>query len=98
MAQTESAKKRIRQNEAHRLRNRSRMSKVRTAVKAALGAAGKGDQADRDRAEALYRKAASELDRAARRRIVHPNAAARKKSRLAKRLMKSFGDTPAAQG
>ena len=98
MAHTKSAKKRVRQTEARRLRNRSRMSKVRTAVKAAQGsaaeAAEKGDQADRDRAEALYRRAASELDRAARHRIIHPNAAARKKSRLAKRLLK----TSATQG
>ncbi len=100
MAQTGSVKKRIRQNETCRLRNRSRMGRVRTAVKAVVKAAeeavssdGRADGAagvDRDRAEALYRRAASELDRAASRRIIHPNAAARRKSRLAKRLQKAF--------
>lgn len=107
MAQSNSAKKRIRQNETHRLRNRSRMSRTRTAVKAVVKAAAEAaeaaperpaDRADRDRAEALYRRAASELDRAAKRRIIHPNAAARKKSRLAKRLAKAFVKAPAAQG
>lgn len=97
MAQTGSAKKRIRQNETGRLRNRSRMGRVRTAMKAVVKAAeaaassdGQAEGADRDRADALYRKAASELDRAASRRIIHPNAAARRKSRLAKRLQKAF--------
>ncbi len=90
MAQTGSAKKRIRQNETGRLRNRSRMAKVRTAVKAVVKAADGAAGVDRDQADALYRKAASELDRAAKRRIIHPNAAARRKSRLAKRLQTAF--------
>ncbi len=104
MAQTGSAKKRVRQNEARRLRNRSRMGRVRTAVKAvfkateaAVSSDAQADGAagvDRDQAEVLYRRAASELDRAAKHRIIHPNAAARRKSRLAKRLQKTF----AAQG
>lgn len=92
MAHNKSAKKRVRQNETSRLRNRSRMREVRTAVKAVVAAA--ADPADKARAEALYRMAASQLDRAAKRRIIHPNAASRKKSRLAKRLQKAF----AAQG
>ncbi len=92
MAQNKSAKKRVRQNETHKLRNRSRMREVRTAVKAVVAAA--TEPADKARAEALYRMAVSQLDRAAKRRIIHPNAAARKKSRLAKRLQKAF----AAQG
>ena len=88
MAHTKSAKKRIRQNETHRLRNRSRMRRVRTAVKAVVRAAeeaARSGQADKSQIDALYRKAASELDRAAKRRIIHPNAASRQKSRLAKK-------------
>ena len=99
MAQSKSAKKRNRQNETHRLRNRSRLSRTRTAVKtvvkAATSASSGAASADRAQAEALYRRAASELDRAARHRVVHPNAAARTKSRLAKRIAKAFGDAAA---
>ena len=82
MAHTKSSKKRIRQDERQRERNRARLSRVRTTAKRAHEAAGRADAA----AEALVRRAASELDRAANRNLIHPNAAARQKSRLAKRL------------
>lgn len=96
MAHSRSAKKRIRQNERRRLRNRSRKSRMKTAVKAVLQHIGSADAATLDK---LYRKAASELDRAARRRVIHPNAAARKKSRLALRIaaaLKAQTQQPAA--
>jgi small subunit ribosomal protein S20 len=73
-----SAKKRLRQSTAARERNRQQRATLRTAVKkvrsAASGAAA---------VEAL-RAAESLLDRAARKRLVHPRTAARQKQRLAK--------------
>jgi small subunit ribosomal protein S20 len=86
MAHTKQSKKRIRQNENARKRNRSRMSKVRTAVRTLEASAGKTDA---DSVEKMLRTASSELDRAAKRNIIHPNAAARKKSRLAKKVAKA---------
>ena len=62
------------------------MSKVRTAVRTLESNVGK---ADGDVMDKLVRAASSELDRAAKRNIIHPNAAARKKSRLAKKVAKA---------
>jgi small subunit ribosomal protein S20 len=74
-----SAKKRMRQALSRTLRNRPQRSAIRTAVKKA-----------REEPTAENVKAAtSALDRGARKKLIHPNAAARKKSRLAKRLAKA---------
>ena len=79
MANTRSAKKRIRQNERRRLRNRGVRSKVRTAVK--LARASEGADMRPTIAEAIR-----ELDRAVSKGVIHRNTAARKKSALARRL------------
>ena len=73
MPNTASAKKRLRQNEKKRLRNMAAKSRIRTETKKALGG---GDVST----------AFSAIDRAAAKGIIHKNAAARRKSRLAKRL------------
>ncbi len=88
MASTKSAKKRIRQNERRRILNRSNKSRMRTAVKAVEKLPPDADAAT---AETAFRKAASELDKAGRKRLIHPNAAARQKSRLARQLAKANG-------
>ena len=85
MAHTKSSKKRVRQNERRRQANRALRGRMRTAVKKAEAAIGSGGE---DAAE-LLRLAGSELDKAGRKRLLHPKAAARKKSRLAKRLAKA---------
>jgi small subunit ribosomal protein S20 len=79
LANTQSAKKRIRQNEKRRLRNRRYRSSARTYVKKTrnLIAAGQIDEA-----EAVLQQAISTLDKAARKGVIHPNNAARRKSRL----------------
>ncbi len=82
MAHSKSALKRWRQNEAHRIRNKGVRTAARTAVKKAHAAAGAGAP---DAAEAV-RAAASILDRAAKGNVVHKNAVARHKSRLARQL------------
>ena len=70
-----SAQKHMRKSRAAAVRNRSQRSALRTALKKA-----KSPTADaEDRAIAI-----SNLDRAARKGLIHRNAAARQKSRLAK--------------
>jgi small subunit ribosomal protein S20 len=70
-----SAKKNLRKSRAAAIRNRAQRSALRTALKKAA-AAGAPD--------AIRRQAISLLDRASRKGLIHPNAAARRKSRLAK--------------
>ncbi len=74
-----SARKRHRQNLKRRARNRSVKSELKTEIRKVheSTAAGKMDQA-----EAEFRVAVTKLDRAAAKRIIHPNRAARLKSRL----------------
>ena len=78
-----SAKKRMRQNTKQRATNRSRKSGVKTQVKKLIKAVSTGDSAA---AEQQLRATAKVLDQAAAKRVIHRNAAARKKSRLAKKL------------
>lgn len=82
MAHTLSARKRVRQNVTHNERNKPFRTRAATAVREARAAieAGDADAADR------VREAQTALDRAARRNIIHANAAARRKSRLVKQL------------
>jgi small subunit ribosomal protein S20 len=86
MPHTKSAKKRMRQTAKRRARNRAQRSKVRTVVKSAGPTAAKGADADK-----AYRKAASELDRAARKGLIKKNEANRRKARLAKSRSRSGG-------
>jgi small subunit ribosomal protein S20 len=73
----ESAKKAMRQGRARHLRNRAQSSALRTALKR-VRAATTSQQAGE-----AYRTASQLLDRAARKGLIHPNNAARHKSRLA---------------
>lgn len=82
MPNTASAKKRMRQEEKRRLHNRSVKSEVKTQISKARYAIATG-AAD---AETAVRLAASELDRAAKKGVLHRNNAARRKSRLMKQL------------
>jgi len=83
MPNTRSAKKRVRQNRRHRARNRWRKQRMRGAIKTASERILHGSA---EEAEAAFRKACSEIDRAARRGVIHRNNAARKKSQLNARL------------
>ncbi|MCS6841845.1 MAG: 30S ribosomal protein S20 [Roseiflexus sp.] len=85
MANTKSAEKRIRANARRALRNKMYRSRVKTAIKKAERAilAGTPDPE-------LVRQAISLLDRAAVKGIIHKNNAARRKSRLAKKLAKAM--------
>ena len=83
LANTASAKKRIRQNAKRRIRNRIYSSQARTYVKRARIAL---ETNDTESAIDAVRQAVSKLDRAASKGVIHRKNAARRKSRLMKRL------------
>jgi small subunit ribosomal protein S20 len=72
-----SAAKRMRQARARAVLNRTQRSQLRTALKKVRSATGA-------EAVAAYQQAVQLLDRAGQKNIIHKNAAARQKSRLAK--------------
>jgi small subunit ribosomal protein S20 len=82
LANTRSARKRIRQNERRRLRNRAVRSAVRGSVKSAREALG-GKSAD---SATAVREAIRALDRAVTQGVIHRTTAARRKSSLARKL------------
>lgn len=92
MAHSLSSKKRIRQNAKRQAANRARRSLLKSTVRKVTEATAGSDRAAADKA---FREACMRLDREANRGLIHRNAAARKKSRLAKRLnqMKPAGTT-----
>lgn len=86
MAHSKSALKRWRQNEAHRARNKPVRSEARSAVKKARELIAVATSGGSDDAAAAVREAASVLDRAAKRNVIHRNAASRQKQRLMRHL------------
>ncbi len=83
MANTASARKRIRQTARRTERNKARKSRVRTFVKKVeMAVAGQ----DKEAALAALREATPELQRAAGKGVMHKNTVARKLSRLSKRV------------
>jgi small subunit ribosomal protein S20 len=83
LANIKSAIKRNKQNEKRRLHNRVYRGRARTFVKNAREAIEGGDVAE---ARTAAKQAISALDRAAEKGVIHKNNAARRKSRLMKRL------------
>lgn len=83
MANIKSAIKRAKTNEIRRARNASQKSAMRTAVKKFLAAV---EQNDKEKATVLIKHATRSLDKAVTKGLIHKNAAARKKSRLVKKL------------
>jgi small subunit ribosomal protein S20 len=83
MANTASARKRIRQTERRTERNQARKSRMRTFVKKVEAAIAGGDK--EAAAEAL-RAAQPEMQRAATKGVIHSNTVARKISRLSARV------------
>jgi small subunit ribosomal protein S20 len=84
MANIKSQIKRNRQNEARRVRNKSINSSLKTSVKKVEAAATAGE----DTAEPM-RQAQAKIDSAVSKGVLHKKTAARKKSRLAKRVSAS---------
>jgi small subunit ribosomal protein S20 len=83
MANTASARKRIRQTATRTARNNARKSRMRTFVKKVEAALASGDKAA---AAAALVAAQPEMQRAAGKGVVHRNTVARKVSRLAARV------------
>ncbi|MBS0982734.1 30S ribosomal protein S20 [Gluconobacter cerinus] len=83
MANTASARKRIRQNERRRERNVARMSRMRTFIKKVEQAIQSGDKAA---AAEAYKVAQPEMQRAAGKGVVAKNTISRKLSRLSARI------------
>ena len=83
MAHSISAKKRVRQNLKRRARNRTRKDAIKDTVKGFLSALTHGDL---KKATTELSQVARRLDKVAAKGTIHKNTAARKRSRLAKRL------------
>jgi len=82
VANIKSQIKRNRQNEKRRLNNKAVRSELRTRVKGAVVAAETGAENAGD----AERIAMKKIDKAANKGVIHKNAAARRKSRLAKKI------------
>lgn len=80
MPKLPSSKKRMRQSEKARLRNKSARSRLRSTIKKVLSATSKTD------AEGLINQAQSVIDKSTQKGVIHPNAAARYKSRLVRHV------------
>jgi len=81
MPHTRSAKKRLRQSAKRRLHNRAVIRSIKIGLKEVGTAAQGGNHAQlQEAAKAVI----IQLDKASVRRILHPNAAARKKSQVAR--------------
>lgn len=78
MANHKSALKRIRSNNAKRLRNRYQLKTTRTFIKELR------NSEDKATAEELLKKVTAMIDKLAKRNIIHKNKAANNKSRLTK--------------
>jgi small subunit ribosomal protein S20 len=92
MANTASARKRIRQTEKRTTRNRARKSRVRTFLRKVEQAIAGGDKVQ---AQDAFRSAQPELQRAATKGVFHRNTVSRKLSRLSARI-KALGAPAAA--
>jgi small subunit ribosomal protein S20 len=83
MANTPSARKRIRQTEKRTIRNAARRSRMRTFIKKVEQAIAGGDK---ELAVAALREAQPEMQRAAGKGIIHANTVSRRLSRLSARV------------
>jgi small subunit ribosomal protein S20 len=83
MANTPQARKRIRRNEARRIINGARVSRIRTFVKQLESALESGDK---EQARTALARVQPELARGVAKGVLHKNTASRKLSRLTKRF------------
>ncbi len=83
MAHHASALKQMRQGEKRRARNRKNVSQLKTQVKKLRAAIAEGNA---EAAKKLLPETVGEIDKAAKKGVVHDNAASRYKSRLARKV------------
>jgi small subunit ribosomal protein S20 len=93
MPHTPSAKKQLRKDVKRRAHNRAIKSAIKTQIKKVLATAEAGNV---DQLKKEVAVAATKLDRAGAKRVVHPNLAARKKSQLYRLLHRAATGKPAA--
>ena len=93
MPHTRNAKKSLRKNEKRRLLNRAAKSAIKTQIKKFASVAEEGKVEDLRKE---YNLAARKLDKAAAKRVIHPNLAGRKKSQLARLLREKEAAAKAA--
>ncbi len=82
MPHSKQAQKRVRTDDQKRIRNKTTRSAMRGAIK-------KVRQAEGEAVETALSRATKRIDKAAKAGVIHKNAAARKKSRLAKAANKA---------
>ncbi len=90
MAKSKSVAKRTRQSEKRRVRNRADRSRIKTLTRKLRSSE------DQEESQVLLKQVVSAYDKAARRGIVHPRTAARKKSALMKQTGR-VAEKPAAK-
>ncbi|MCR4321432.1 MAG: 30S ribosomal protein S20 [Candidatus Brocadiaceae bacterium] len=83
MPTIKSAKKRLRQNIKHNLRNRSYRAALKTQMKKFLSVIREGNA---QAAQEELRLTVKKIDKGVAKNILHKNTASRKKSRLTKKL------------
>jgi small subunit ribosomal protein S20 len=83
VAHSASAKKQYRQSLKHRARNRRNTSQLKSQVKRLRAAIAAGDAAS---ARKLLPETVGQIDKAAKKGVIHDSAAGRYKSRLTKRV------------
>jgi small subunit ribosomal protein S20 len=88
MPNLKSAKKRMKQSAVRRDRNRSTKRAINTEYKKVIEAVNAGNV---EQAETELRVVAKKVDKAAAKKIIHVNAAARVKSRLSAKVKKLKG-------
>ena len=88
MPNIKSVVKDVKKSRERRLRNLDAKSKIKTFVKKTKAAMDEGSE----QTTALVNETVSIIDTAARRGIIHPNAAARRKSRLMRRANAKAGE------
>jgi len=81
MPNSPSAIKRLKQNGKRRLRNRIVKKVIKTYTKRTMAAVTAGEF---EKAEADFRMTTGRIDRAGGKRVLHPNTAARRKSKFAR--------------
>lgn len=90
MANLKSSKKDILRSRRNRARNMMWRSRCRSVVRKARTAIAAGDPVV---ASEMTRQASRQLDKAAGKGVIHPRQAARRKSRLARRLAKMSSES-----
>lgn len=79
MAHSNQARKRARQNDKARLRNKAKLSSLKTTMKTVMAAVQSGDKT---KAAALAVKACQVIDKAAQSHVIHAHKASRHKGQV----------------